>query len=304
MATDIVDYSDLLTNQIQPEMVSNIVQPAMSDIYGKFTRNTMVREGQYITDANAISETSQGGAFTRSDGDPGSMSVTWATPSWRKVYYHEAAKIRKEDEKEANGNREFIGNLFRDAAQRATDSLMNTHVFSGIMTQIKADVDSSADYGGITRVTALQSYEENTDTAWTLAIQRLAFKALRLKKRIRWADYITLFEPNVWNVAWPLMDALVTKTRMNPSTGDVNSAGYQEINTFDLCPIDQMYGMTTGDVLTLNRKDVQIQEHCPLELTWKTPTENDEWAYKVIARIGINCWVRHPAFQAKLTLKD
>jgi hypothetical protein len=301
---DTVDYQDLLTNVLQPIVVDNTVLPSMAQLYGMFTQNTNVREGQYITDPNCISETAAGGAFTRSDGDPESMTVTWGTPQWRKVYYQEAAKVRKEDIKEANGNREVIGNILQDAAQRATKQLMNTHVFSGCMTQIKADVDSASTYGGITRVTALQSYEENTNATITLAYVRAMYKALMLKKEIMWNDYITIFEPTVWSTFWPLVDALVSKTRMNPAPGDSNATGYQDVNVFDLCPIAPMYGMTTGDVFCLDRSDVQIQNHCALELTWKTPENLNEWGYKVIARIGVNAWVRHPAFQGKLTLKD
>jgi hypothetical protein len=299
-----VDYQGLLTNQLQSELTDVIVRPSLDKLYSLFTKNTDIREGSLITDPNCIGETLNGGAFTRSDVDPASMTVTWGKPYWTKVYYHESAKIRKEDIDEANGNLVTIQNLFVDAAKRATTGLLNTHVFGGICTQIKADVDSSAVYGNTTRVTAWQSYEENTDTAITIAILRAMFKALYLKGNVNSADYITLFEPNVWSVAWPLMDALVSRTRLNPSVGDSNAAGYQEVPALDLFPVMDLYGMTTGDVFCLNRSDVQIQNHKALELTQKTPENLKEYAYEVVARIGVNCWVRHPARQGKLTLKD
>lgn len=302
--TDVVDYQDLLTNQLQPEIIDNVILPDMQELYTMFAENTNYTEGNEISDPNCIAETAAGGAFTRSDSDPESMTVTWEKPAWTKVYYHEAAKIRGEDIAEARGNRIRLTNLFTDAAFRATRQLMNTHVFSGVMTQIKADVDSAATYGGATRVTALQSYEENTDATITLAYLRAMYKALALKGPINWNDYVTLLEPTVWSTAWPLMDATVTKTKMNPLPGNQNAAGYLEVPVFDLVPVKAQYGMTVGDVFCLRRRDVQIQNHLALELTYKTPKELNEYAYKVIARIGVNCWVRLPAFQGKMTLKD
>lgn len=299
-----VDYQGLITNQLQPELTDVVVRPSLDKLYSMFTRNTDVQQGSVITDPNCVGETLNGGSFTRSDANPVSMTTTWAKPYWTKVYYHESAKVRAEDVKEANGNLVTITNLFADAANRATRGLLNTHVFSGIMSQIKTDVDSSGNYGNTTRVTAWQSYEENTNTAITLAIMRAMFKALYLKGNVNKAEYAVLVEPNVYSVLLPLMDALVTKTRINPGMGDSNATGYQEVLALDQFPIVDMYGMTTGDVFCLNRGDVQIQEHAGLELTYKEPSNMNEWAHEIIARIGINCWVRQPGRQGKLTDKD
>ena len=301
----VMDYQDLLTNQLQPEIIDNVVLPEMSKLYALFGENTDYREGSYITDPNCIAETAAGGAFTRADADPESMTVTWETPTWAKVYYHEAAKVRGEDIKEAAGNRLRIRQLFADASYRATRQLMDTHVFSGVMTQIKADVDSAAAYGGATRVTALQSYEEATDATITLAYVRAMNKAITLKAPVNPARYIQLYEPTVWSTFWPLAEATVSKTKMDPMPGQSGmAAGYQEVATFDTFPVIPMYGMTTGDVFSLIRDDVQVQNHMKLELTYKSPKELNEFAYKVIARIGVNCWVRRPAFQGKMTDKD
>lgn len=300
-----MDFQDLLTNVLQPKLVNNIVLPKMSQLEQIFTKNTDYRQGSMITDPNAIAETTSGGAFTRADADPDSMSQTFVKPGWTKVYYQEAGLIRNEDIKEANGDIDAIRNLFAYTAQRVVEQLMNTHVFSGVMTQVKADIDSASTYSdnAITRVTALQSYEEATDTTITLAILRAAYAALRLKDELDWSQYITLVEPTVWNTLWPLMDA--TATHMREATiGQSIGAGYLKVPEFDLVPIKSQYGMTVGDVFTVNRNDVQIQTHVPLELTYKSPKEMDEWAYKVIARIGVNAWVRRPAFQSKLTSKD
>jgi hypothetical protein len=300
-----MDFTDLLTNVLQPKLVNNIILPSMAQLEQIFTKNTDYRQGNMITDPNAVAEVTAGGAFTRADADPPSMTQTFVLPGWTKVYYHESALVRTEDIKEANGDIDAIKNLFSYAAERAVTQLMNTHVFSGVMTQIKADIDSAAAYSdnSITRVTALQSYEENTNTTITLAILRAAYAALRLKAELDWSQYITLVEPTCWNTLWPLIDATATHM-ITAKIGQTIGAGYLETPQFDLIPIKSQYGMTVGDIFTVNRNDVQLQTHCPLELTYKTPKEMDEWAYKVIARIGINAWVRRPALQSKLTLKD
>lgn len=300
-----MDFQDLLTNVLQPKLVNNVVLPSLKEVEQIFTKNTDVRQGSMITDPNAVSETTAGGAFTRADADPSSMVQTFVKPGWNKAYYHEAGLIRNEDIKEANGDVEAIKNMFAYTSERVVEQLLNTHVFSGIATQIKSDIDSSSAYSdnSVTRVTALQSYEENTNATITLAYVRAMFKALMLKGKINWAEYITLFEPTVWSTFWPLADATATHyipAKLNQSM----ASGYLEVPTFDLCPVHALYGMTVGDVFTVRRGDVQIQTHCPLELTVKTPKEQDEWAYKIVARIGINAWVRRPAFQGKLTLKD
>jgi len=117
-----------------------------------------------------------------------------------------------------------------------------------------------------------------------------------------------LLEQAVLNTAHPLMSATGSWVENNPRdrgaapTGGAGvSAGYLPVATFDQIAVDTTYGMTTGDCFLLNRGDVQIQEHFPLELEM-VPV--DEFGYKMVSRIGVNAWVRHPAFQAKLTDKD
>lgn len=299
-------YEDILTNVYQGEVIDNIVLPKIEELTQLFTVNTNVKEGNNIKDANAISETANGGSYSRSDADPDSLTKTWANPYWTKSYYHEAADIRGEDLSEMLGSAAGAMSILGDAARSVTRQIMNNHVFSGILTQIKSDVDSAADYSdaAVTRVTALQSYEESTDTTITLAIWRAMWQALDIKDDINWDDYISIFEPTVWKTFFPLADALVTKTRFNPAMFDVNAAGYQEIDSVDGIRVKKIYGMTTGDVFLLNRGDVQIQPHMPLELTLRTPKELGAHAYRVVGRIGINSWVRRPAFQGKLTSKD
>jgi hypothetical protein len=302
-----LNYEDILTNVYQGEVVDNIVLPKMEELYALFTKNDNIREGNNIKDANAISETANGGAFTRSDADPASLQQTWESPEWVKTYYHEAADIRGEDISEMLGSQAGAMNILGNAARSVTRQIMNNHVFNGVFSQIKADVDSSSDYSDgapVTRVTALQSYEENTVATITLEYWRAMWQAIYLRGHIDWNEYVGIFEPTVWNSFFPLADALVTKTRFNPAMFDVNAAGYQEIDSVDGIRVTPIFGMTLGDVFLLNRGDVQIQNHMPLSLELQTPKELGAFQYRVVGRIGVRAWVRRPRFQGKMTGKQ
>jgi len=297
-----MDYQDIITNISQPLVQENVVVAAMDKLNGMFTKNTNVLSGARITDPNCITETAAGGAFTRADANPTSMTQAFINPYWNKLYYHESAKVRREDIDEAKEGSPLQA-LLNDAAMKATKQLM-AHVFGGVMTQIKADVDSAGTYsdGAETRVAAITSHEDNTNATITLAYLRAAQNALFLKKDINWGDYLWLFEQTVWNSAFPLMSIQGTdSTSWQQAPGGSVVSGYQPVATFDTIAVDHAYGMTVGDAFLLDRGDVQIQQHKGLELEWVFV---DEYAFKVVARIGVNGWVRHPAFQAKLTLKD
>lgn len=300
------NYDDLLINKIQPQLVDNVVLPKMERLLSLFTQNNTVETGELITDREALTETANGGAMTRGDAFPQSMESTWAHATWRKVYYQEASGCRAETIDQCNGNLETIGNVLNDMATKATRQLMNTHVYGGILTQIAADVDSNNTYGSVsalTRGTELQGYEENTSTAWTLALHRAMSKAIGLKQETDWSEYISIFNPTVWYTAWPLIDALVTKTQMSPSPSDKLTAGYMPPNSLDGIPVTDIFGVTAGCNFLLNRTDVQIQIHKPLELILQGPKELGAYEYKITAITGQNGWVRHPARNGKLTAK-
>lgn len=299
-------FEDILTNVCQGEVVDNIVLPSLQELYSLFTQNNNIKEGSSIKDTDALSETAGGGAFTRSDGDPAPLSATWAQPTWLKTRYHEKAYIRGEDIDEMLGSEAGAEASISRAANSAVRQLLNTHVFSGVFTQIAADVDSSSDYSdaAITRSTILQSYEEDTSATMTLAYWRNMWKAIDLRDTINWDNYIGLFAPGVWGTFYPLADALVTKTRMNPAITDVNAVGYQEIDSVDGIRVRKMFGVPTGYVYLLDRRDVQIQNHLPLQLTFQGPEHLNEYAFAVTARIGVRAWVRRPYWQGKLSGKS
>jgi hypothetical protein len=295
-----MDYQDIIAEIVQPEVINNVVVPSMEKLYSLGTMNNNIKSGSTITDPNCIAKTAAGGAFTRSDANPESMTKDFVNPYWNKVYYHEGALVRREDLDEALEGTPLRA-LLQDAANDATEQLMN-HVYEGCLTQIKSDIDATGAYsdGSVTRVTALASYEEATDTAITLAILRAAQNAIGLKRTTNWGEYKWLFEQEVWDIAHPLMSATGSWVENDPKGRAVDS-GYLPVAKFDSIAVDTMYGMTTGDAYLFRKVDLQIQNHKGLELEW-VPV--DEYAYKVVARIGVNCWVRHPAWQAKLTSKD
>jgi hypothetical protein len=295
-----MDYTDIIAEIVQPSVVDNVVVAKMEKLNQLFTQNNTIKSGSRITDDNIVAETSAGGAYTRADANPASMTQTFAIPYWNKLYYHEAGKIRREDLDEAREGTPLV-NLLTDTATKITKQLFS-HVYSGALTQIKSDVDSTGAYSdaSTTRVTALASYEEATDATITLSYLRGATKAIALKDEIDWSDYVWLVEQTVLNTAWPLMSETGSWVEQNPA-GRAVAAGYLPVATFDGVAVDTSYGMTTGDVFLLNRNDVQIQTHKPLEIEMVAV---DEYAYKMVARIGVNAWVRRPAFQGKLTSKD
>ncbi len=304
-----VDYSNLITEIVQPQLVDSVVNKKMDKLFSLFTQNNNVAGGSRITDPNVIAKTAAGGAFTRADADPVSLTQTFINPYWNKLYYHEAFNVRREDIDEKKAPSAEIA-LVSDAAMVATELLME-HVYDGVMTQIKADVDSAADYsdGAETRVTALTSYEENTNATITLAYMRGAQNAIAMKDTINWGDYVWLLEQTVMNSAHPLMSATGSWVEQNPRQGGSSSntggsrvaTGYMPVASFDGIPVDTSFGMTVGDCFLLKRADVQIQTHKGLEVEMKSV---DEYGIRGVVRIGVNGWVRRPAFAGKLTLKD
>jgi hypothetical protein len=302
-----MDYTDIIAEIVQPRVIDNVVVAKMDKLNTLFSANTDIRSGANITEEDIIAETSAGGAYTRADQNPSSMTQTFVQPAWAKKRYHESAKVRREDLDEALEGTP-LRNLLTDAGEKAAKQLMGT-VFSACMTQIKADVDSAATYSdaAVTRVTALQSYEESTDATITLNYLRAAQNAIALKDEIDWSEYVWLLEQKVLNTAHPLMSATGSWVENNPRPGGAFpvgsgvASGYMPVATFDSIAVDTTYGMTTGDCYLLNRGDVQIQTHKPFELEM-VPV--DEYAFKMVARIGVNCWVRRPKFQGKLTSKD
>jgi hypothetical protein len=298
-----LDYQPIIENEVMPDIVDNIVTKEVNKLYSWFTKNTNIKGGDRITDQNAIALTGAGGAFTRADANPPSLTKTFAKPHWLKKYYHEAVEIRREDLDE-HGTASPDISLISSATADATKLVME-YVFDGIMTQIKSDVDATGDYSdaAITRVAALASYENTTDTAMTLALIRAGRDAIRLKKDFSPEQYQLMFENNVWDVVQPLIAVQGNDTTawVQNDPGDGVKSGYRKVTGFDDIDVASMYGMTVGDAFMLRKADVQIQEHKGLEIE---QVEMDAYSLRFVVRIGVNGWVRRPAFQAKWTNKD
>ena len=129
-----IDYQPIIAEIVQPNVVENVVVAAMDKLNGIGTQNTDFKSGSRISDENSIAETAAGGAFTRADANPESMTETFASPYWNKVYYHESAKVRREDIQEALEGTP-LRNLLQRAATKATKQVMK-HVFDGSIAQI------------------------------------------------------------------------------------------------------------------------------------------------------------------------
>jgi hypothetical protein len=300
-----VDYTQIIEEIVQPKIVQNVVLKNMDKLYDLFTKNTDVRSGSRITQTNNTAKTSAGGQFTRADANPASLTQTWEQPYWNKDYFHEAVKIRREDISEAKEGTPLT-NLIMDATNTATELLM-ANVFDAIIAQVKLDVDSASTYSdaALTRTTIFQSYEDDTDTAMTLALMRAAQDALKLRQRFDPTKYLWLLETAVKNITDKLTAAQGADSaqwrQINPQ-GDVIS-GYQNVPTFDQIRVEGEFGMTTGDAFLLRRENVQIQEHMPYMIE-DISVSTGEFALEFVVRIGINGWVEAPRYHAKLTNKD
>ena len=299
----LLQYGDIIQQIVQPTIIDNVVNPNMDKLYSIGQKNTNVKGGASISEENIVTNTFNGGAFTRADANPDSMVQAFANPTWTKKYYHETATIRREDLSEAKEGTPLV-NMLSDGATKAAAGCMS-HVFTGAMTQLAADIDSAAAYSdaAIARATIGASHEDNSDTALSLALLRAAQKATELKRQTDWSTYVWLLQGNCYNVAVPLMNATGSWNTSTPAGQVMNvDTGYAQVNRFDTIEVQTMYGMTTGDCYLFPKQNLQIQEHFPM--TIEIVQSADQFAFDITARIGVNIWVRQPKFAAKLTLKD
>jgi hypothetical protein len=296
-----IDYQPIIANIVQPGIIDNVVNPTMAKLKGLFTENRNFRSGDRITDDNKTAKTSNGGQFTRADANPPTLTQDFGSPWWYKKYFHETAVVRREDVDEAMEGSSMTA-LMQDAATTATELLM-ANVFNASWASILADVDDSSNYSdaALTRITVWQSYKDAVDAKITLPTYRAAQHALSLKETINWANYVWMNEQTVWNTGRGLMSETGSWVENNPRNAQEVATGYLPVSSFDGIRVDQDYGMTVGNAFLLNRNDVQWQMHKGFDIE-QVPT--DEYAVKMVVRIGFNMWVRRPGFQAKLENKD
>ena len=301
----IANYQQLIEDVIEPEIQKTVYVKMLDDLYAIFGKDPKGKGGEEIREKVETSITSNAANYTRVDVNPEAGSFVAPEAYWNKTYQHAAAEVHGIDLSQAEaGGITTVSNLIQSEIERQMGQLFQL-VWNNIYTQIRADIDSAATYSdaALNRSTyaTLASYEENTDTAITIAIMRTAVNAIRLNKQSGpKSGFIWLMEEAVYNVFEPLAAALHT-WNVTGSKGTPISAGYQPIGNFEGSDVHSPTGMTTGDVFYLRPQDVKIREHRGFFVE-QVPSGRDSALF--ILRCGINGRVQYPGFQGKLTLKD
>lgn len=298
------DYNEFVQRVLRDEVYDDVFRKDLEDLLGWFPRRPLTG-GDRITEKFEVARNSPATSYDKSDVDPVSATNTLVKPYWDKTQDHTAAEVSNIDISNAKAGGTDL-DLVRQEVMKEAASLKDT-VWSKVMTQLKADVHSSATtYSdkGLSRSTypVLASYLEDTDTAVTLALVRGMVNTVMLNKNNGpLQGYIGLFEQAVYNKFKPLAAAVHTWTINDAASGQSVDTGYQPVRSFEELAIEKPQGMTTGDILMLRRQDVLVSEHRPMEIT-QVPSGKD--SVKFVIRLGLDAHVVHPGFQGKMTDKD
>lgn len=302
----LADYNEIVQRELQPDLVDTVVYRKLDPFLANFNVQEP-KKGDRITSKYRLGHTSNAAFYDKSDVDPAVSTHTLKKPYWTKVFSHGACEVHGIDISNDRPGGSSI-DMLADAIRKETESLMDVNV-GGIYTQIKKDVDSSSvaySDASLSRSTypLLVSHEEATDTAITLALMRAAIKAITLNKGTSISDYLCLMEHAVYYVFKPLAAAIHAWNINDASANSRLPMGYQDVANFeglDIANPRDFPSMTTGDVLTLRRSDVNVVVHRPLEVVLR---ESGRDSIKAVLRTGVNVYVDNPYLQSKMTDKD
>ena len=263
-----------------------------------------VTGGEKITIPIRAAVSSNAAAYTRSDVDPASGTMTVVDATFNKDYYHTSWEVSGLDLAQAQaGGQPAISNLIADAALMEMNQL-EAVIYDAIMTDWKLHIDASTAYSdaSLSRSTyaTLASTEENTNTALTPTIMRTHSHTVRLNKLCGpKSGYQFLMESAVLYAVEPKISALHGWDV--PSTLGAKDLGYQPMRSFEGQAVVSPQGMTTGDVLYGRKQDFQVRYHMPLSIE---QVPSGRHSAKFVARIGINGLVINPGYCGKMTDKD
>jgi len=296
------DYNEVIQRAIMPELIDTTYRRSMEPLINTFgTEPALV--GDRITVRNQAAWTSNAAAYTKADVNPTPDSNTLIKPYWDKTFYHASCEIEGIDISNAQGQGDLaVLKLIDDSVMNCGKSLMDV-VVAAQYGELKADIDSSSTYSdaGLSRSTyaTLASYEEATDAAITIDYFRGMVNGTRLLKNCSpKSAYVALLEEAVYNKFRPLAAALHAYDANNEG---VQALGYPECGRFEGTDIIVPDGMTTGDVLYVDRTKVKVFEHRPLEVK---EVESGRDSVKVVLRVGVNTVVVDPGKAGKMTSKD
>ena len=300
------DYNEFIQRVLRERVFNTVFKRTIDALRAIFPNESPVG-GDRVTEKFEAARTSPASAYTKADVNPSPATNTLIKPYWDKVQYHSAVEVFNIDISNARNGGTELG-FIENEIQREAESLADI-IFTAMMTQLKADVDSSGTAysdASLSRSTypTLASYEEATNTAITLALMRGMINGTTILKNVGpLSNYIILVEQAVYNVFRPLAAALHT-LNMETRAGVAEDMGFSEVANFegiDILDPRMTPGMTTGDVLMLRKQDVRLTEHRPFEIE-QVPSGRD--TVKFVLRWGINIHTVHPGFQGKMTDKD
>ena len=296
----IVDYGVYIRDVVEPGINNTVFNRVVEDLSKIFTQGKPVA-GSKITETIRTSYSSNVLNFTKaSSADPASGTQVLKDATWNKVYTKGRVSVSKIDISESGDGGL---SLIKDAVETESRALSNK-LFVNVMTQIKADVDSTGNYSdaALSRSTypTLASYENAVNTPITIALMRGMIDGVTLLKNTGGLqNYVCLMEQAVYNKLKPLAAALNT---WNVSDATKPSMlGFGQMGNFEGLEIVTPLGLTTGDVLMLRKQDVIFTPHRPYEVEQKQSSDDN---VNFVITTGLNVHVKNPGLQGKMTDKD
>lgn len=299
------DYSGIITNVVMPKLMDLRFLNPYRQLVSLGTEDTRQYGGSRITLRHQTAQTSNARNYTKADVDPVSDTTEFATAYWSKIYQEASGEAHGIDLSEArNGGLPEIENCLTKAVNDAFDGLWDL-IFDDIIAQWKLDITTAGTYSdaALSRSTyaRLACYNETTDTTITKSHLTAAQYNVRLYNNgIDPKRYMWLMGPAV---NYKLQPQLALQHNWNTQNVNYNpvDGGAAPLATFGGARIEEMNGLTTGDVFYLDRANAIIHQHRPLEQKI-VPSGRD--SIKVILRCGINGYITDPRRQALLTNKD
>ncbi len=300
------DFSQLLREVIQPNIMESVFTKFLNDLKAIGTEDNVKRGGASITIPIRTSISSNAAAYDKTDVDPVAGTFVAVDATWTKVYQHCAAEVHGIDISQAGqGGNPSVTDLITDAILMETGQLQEL-IFDAILTQWKADIDSSSAYSdaSLNRTTypTLASTEEDTNTQITIALMRAHSNAVRLNKNSGpKTGFQFVMETATEEAFTPKVAALHGWNLNDTRRGQEVDLGYQAINSFEGQLIYSPPGLTTGDIFYGRKEDFKIHEHRAFEIEQVASGRDSA---KFVLRTGINGYVTNPGFCGKMTNKD
>ncbi len=158
------DYNEFIQRVLKSKIYDTKFRLNIDTLRALFPNESPVG-GDRLTEKFEAARSSNAAAYTKADVNPSPASNTLIKPYWNKVQYHTACEIEGIDLSNAkNGGTDL--DLISYEIEKEAGELWHI-IFSAMMTQVKADVDSTATYSdaGLSRSTypTLASYEQDTN---------------------------------------------------------------------------------------------------------------------------------------------